>query len=323
MRKAGRMLTAAAVAACFVSGATAQEREVEAGVPGGPLAGSLLVAKGAERGPVVIIVPGSGPTDRNGNSPLGIAAAPYRLLAAGLASAGVASLRIDKRGMFGSAGIFADPNDVTFDDYAADLRAWIDVARAETGAGCAWLAGHSEGGVSALVTAATRPGGLCGVVLVATPGRRLGDVLRDQLRANPANQPLLADALAAIDALERGERVDVSGFHPGLRALFAPAVQGFLIDAFARDPAELVAGFDLPVLVVQGGQDLQVGQADARRLVKARPGVRLAEFPAMNHVLKDVPTGNAAANLAAYADPALPLAAGLAEAIAAFVSETR
>jgi hypothetical protein len=68
--------------------------------PQGPLAGSLLDAgKGA---PVVLIIPGSGPTDRDGNNPLGITAAPYRLLAEALAAKRVSSVRIDKRGMFGS-----------------------------------------------------------------------------------------------------------------------------------------------------------------------------------------------------------------------------
>jgi uncharacterized protein len=57
-------------------------------------------------------------------------------------------------------------------------------------------------------------------------------VLRTQLRANPANAPILAQAMAAIGSLEAGKRVDVAGMHPALMPLFAPQVQGFLINAF-------------------------------------------------------------------------------------------
>ncbi len=88
--------------------------------PKGPLAGTLLTA--GKDAPVVVVIPGSGPTDRDGNSPLGITAAPYRLLAEALAARGVSTLRIDKRGLFGSKAA-ADPNDVTIAAYAADRAA--------------------------------------------------------------------------------------------------------------------------------------------------------------------------------------------------------
>ncbi len=290
--------------------------EVQAPGPDGPLAGTLLQAE-REDAPVVLVLPGSGPTDRDGNNPLGVRANSSRLLAEGLAADGVSSLRIDKRGLFGSKAAIADPNAVTVADYVADTRAWIAVARAKTGAPCVWLLGHSEGGVIAL--AAAREEGVCGLVLVATPGRPLGEVMRGQFRANPANAPILADAETAIDTLEAGERVDVSAMHRGIRSLFNPAVQGFLIGLFALDPAKLIADAPGPVLIVQGGRDIQVAVADAERLKAAAPDADLALFPAANHVLKDVASDDRVANLAAYADPDRPLAAGLAERIAAFV----
>ena len=300
--------------------ATAPPASVAVEAPGlqGPLAGTLL-QKEREDAPVVLVLPGSGPTDRNGNNPLGVAANSSRLLAEELAADGVSSLRIDKRGLFGSKAAIADPNAVTVADYVADTRAWIAVARAKTGARCVWLLGHSEGGVIAL--AAAHEEGVCGLVLVATPGRPLGEVMREQFRANPANAPILADAETAIDTLEAGERVDVSAMHPGIRSLFDPAVQGFLIGLFALDPAKLIADAPGPVLIVQGGRDIQVGTADAERLKAAAPAAELALFPAANHVLKDVAGDDRAANLATYADPSLPLAKGLAERIAGFVKE--
>lgn len=290
--------------------------EVHAPGPEGPLAGTLLRV-GTTEAPVVLVLPGSGPTDRDGNNPMGVQANSYRLLADSLAAEGVSSLRVDKRGMGGSAGAVADGNAVTVADYVADTRAWIAVARAKTTAPCVWLLGHSEGGLIAL--AAAKEEGVCGLVLVATPGRPLGEVLREQFRANPANAPILANAEGAIERLEAGERVDVGGMHPALQAIFNPAVQGFVISLFALDPARLIADAPGPVLIVQGGRDVQVPMADAERLKAAAPDAELALFPAGNHVLKDVASDDRAANLASYGDPNLPLAAGLADKIAMFV----
>ena len=121
-------------------------------IPGpiGPLEGAVIPVPGGRD--VVVIVPGSGPTDRDGNGPVfGLASDSYRLLAEGLAARGVASIRIDKRGMFGSRGAVTDGNRVTLNDYADDLCRWGD--EAATLAPRVWLAGHSEGGVVALIAA--------------------------------------------------------------------------------------------------------------------------------------------------------------------------
>ncbi|MGH7024614.1 MAG: alpha/beta hydrolase [Caulobacteraceae bacterium] len=310
----GVVLTAAAPAAL--------ETQVTAPGPDGPLAGTMLAPSGSGGAPVVLIVPGSGPTDRNGDSPLGVKAAPYRLLAEGLAAKGVASVRIDKRGMFGSRAAVPDANAVTIDDYATDVHSWVGAIRRTTGARCVWVLGHSEGGLVALA-AGQKPEGICGLILVSTPGRPLGEVLRDQLKANPANAPVLDQALSAIDALEAGRRVDVAGMNPALLPLFRPQVQGFLISELALDPATLIARFHGPVLILQGERDLQVAVADAKRLAAADPAAKLVLLPGANHVLKAVPADDRAANLAAYGDPNLPLAPGVVDAIARFVAGGR
>ncbi|HEX8469395.1 MAG TPA: alpha/beta fold hydrolase [Allosphingosinicella sp.] len=266
----------------------------------------------------MLIIPGSGPTDRDGNSPSGIVAAPYRLLAEALAARGIASVRIDKRGMFGSAGAVPDANAVTIADYAGDVHSWIRAIRSRTGARCVWLLGHSEGGLVALV-AAQRPEGICGLVLAAAPGRRFGTVLREQLRANPANAPLLAEAMAAIDSLEAGKRVDPAGLNPALLPLFAPQVQGFVRSLLSYDPARLAGRVGKPVLIVQGEQDLQIAKVDAIRLAAANRNAKLALLPGVNHVLKVVGSDDRAANAATYSDPSLPIAPAVAGAIADFI----
>lgn len=293
------------------------EEPVEAPGPQGPLAGTLLRAADSQKA-VALIIPGSGPTDRNGNNPLGLQADSYRLLAKGLAGEGITTVRIDKRGMFASAGAVADANAVTVPDYIADTAAWVKVIRAQTGAGCVWLIGHSEGGLVALA-AAQEVEGLCGLVLVAAAGRPMGEVMREQLCANPASPSLLPAAEAAIDALGAGQRVEPSALPPALMPLFHPSVQGFLVSAFALDPAKLAAGVRLPLLIVQGGKDIQVGMVDAERLKAANADAVLTVLQNATHMLKDVATDGLRDNLATYRNPILALSEGLVSGIAAFV----
>ena len=311
------LLAAAALVAAPLQAAPPAGEPIEAPGPQGSLSGTLLRA--GEGAPVALIIPGSGPTDRDGNNPLGLAAAPYRLLAEALAERGIATVRIDKRGMFASKAAIADANAVTIPDYVADTAAWVAAARKATGASCVWLIGHSEGGLVALAAAQEVPD-LCGLVLVAAPGRPLGDVMKAQLRANPGNFVILPSAEAAIDRLAAGQRVDPATLPAALQGLFAPALQGYFISLLSYDPADLAAQVKLPLLIVQGGKDLQVPVADAERLAAANPTARLVVLPDANHVLKDVAGTAPAANLAAYRDPAPPLGKGVAEAVAGFIA---
>ncbi len=302
--------------------------QVELTAPGpmGALKGTLTLPSRDEplptKTPVLLIVPGSGPTDRDGNSPLGIAAAPYRLLAEALATRGYPSVRIDKRGMFGSADAVSNPNDVTIESYAEDLLAWTTAIRkrlpAEDGPRCVIPIGHSEGGLVALAAMARLPDA-CGLILIASIGRPLDEVIRGQLRANPANAPFLKEAETALAALKGGQRVDAGAMQAALRPLFAPDVQGFLIDALSYDPVALAARVKVPMLLVQGTRDLQVSVADARMLADAAPNATLALVPDVNHVLKLVASDDPSANLATYANPDLPIASEVVNAVTTFV----
>lgn len=310
-----------AAAALAATPAGAGETEVEAPGPLAPLKGTLRTPAGPAQA-VVVIIPGSGPTDRDGNNPLGVAAAPYRLIAEGLSARGIATVRMDKRGLGGSRAAVADGNAVTIDDYATDVSHWVNLARKRTGLRCAWVLGHSEGGLVALV-ASQQPEGICGVILVSSMSRTFGTVLRDQLKASPVYAALLPQALPAIDALESGKRVDVAGLDPRLLPLFAPQVQNYLIAIMRQDPAKLAAKVARPMLIVQGDRDLQVGLGDAKALAAADPRAKLVVVPGANHVLKAVASEDRAENLATYSNPSLPLAPGIVEAIAGFVVPPR
>jgi pimeloyl-ACP methyl ester carboxylesterase len=283
-----------------------------------PLHGTLLTPEGRTRA-VAVILPGSGPTDRDGNSPGGLVASTYRLLAEGLAEQGIATVRIDKRGVAGSAAAAVAEQDLTFQTYIDDARAWAAEAARVTGRPCVWLIGHSEGSQIALAAAQDGNESVCGLVLLAGAGRPAGVILREQFQAGlpPA---LLAPAFAALDELEAGRTVTDAPAE--LAGLFRPSVQPYLISWIGLDPVDLIEDYAGPVMIGHGSTDIQVGMVDARALSAARPTARLAVWDGVNHVLKLAPADRAA-NIAVYSDPNLPLAPGVVDDVAAFILEPR
>lgn len=281
---------------------------------GGTLAGTLLAPASGPRVPVVLIHPGSGPTDRDGNSPL----LPgknnsLRLLAEGLAAHGIASLRIDKRGIGASAGAAAAEANLRLETYIADAVGWLRWLRDERRFDRIFVLGHSEGALIGAVTA--REAGPDGYISLEGTAERGSDVLRRQLRAHLPD-PLARASDRVLAALERGERVD--SVPPALYSLYRPSVQPYLISWFRYQPTAELGRLTMPVLIVKGTTDLQVGPADADRLHAAQPAARLLRIEGMNHVLKLV-GGTLQEQLPSYGDPSLPVAPALVEGVAAFV----
>lgn len=283
-----------------------------------PLHGTLLTPEGQVRA-AALILPGSGPTDRDGNNPLGVAAGTYRKLAEGLAAQGIATVRFDKRGVAQSAAAASNEADFTFDDNITDARLWIDETLARTGLRCVWLVGHSEGALVALATAEDDDPRICGLVLLSGAGRKAGDVLREQLASAPLPPDLRTAAETALSELEAGRTTEAP---PQLAALFRPSVQPYMISWLALDPAVLAAAYHGPMMVAQGSTDLQTTLADAQALAAARPDARLVVWDGVNHVLKTAPA-DPAANVATYRDPTLPLAPGVVEDVAGFILQGR
>ena len=276
-----------------------------------PLQGTMLAPEGQTRA-VAVIIAGSGPTDRDGNSPMGVAGATYRLLAEGLAEQGIATVRYDKRGIAGSAAAATAEADLRFGQMADDAAGWARLAMEMTGRDCAWLIGHSEGALVAEV-AARDVDSICGLVLLAGAGRQAGVVIREQLASVP--EPLKTEAFATLSELEAGRTADGP---PALAALFRPSVQPYLISWLTLDPAALLAAFPGPVMIGQGTTDLQINMTDAEALAAARPDATFIRWDGVNHLLKIAPADRAA-NIATYADPALPLAPGVVNTVAEFI----
>ena len=285
----------------------------------GTLQGTLLMPAGAaERVPVVLIHAGSGPTDRDGNSPLLPGANnSLKLLAEGLASLGIASVRFDKRGIGASSSAGAREDDLRFDTLIEDAAGWIRLLRADPRFTTVTVVGHSEGSLIGMVAA--RRAEADAFVSIAGSGRPAQDVIREQLGAQ-LSPTMMAGAARGLDALAAGRLADSTP--PGLESLFRRSVQPYLISWFRYDPAKEIAALTVPVLIIQGTTDLQVSVPDARLLAAAAPHARLLLVDGMNHVLK-LRSGDRAAQMPSYGDPSLPVAPQLIAAIADLVRGLR
>ena len=279
----------------------------------------LLPATGAAPYPVALLIAGSGPTDRDGNS-LGLPGRndSLKLLAEALAARGIASVRYDKRGVGESAPAATSEADLRFEHFIEDAAGWIRLLRDDPRFSTVTVIGHSEGSLIGMVAA--RQAEADAFVSAAGAGRPAADVLRDQLTGNlpPA---LLDEAESIVATLEAGSLPD--SVPPGLFVLFRPSVQPYLVSWFRYDPAEEIARLDVPVLIAQGTTDIQVDAAEARILADARPSARLLIVEGMNHVLKESGGDRFEQLRTAYMDPSLPVAPELVEGIAEFIGSIR
>jgi pimeloyl-ACP methyl ester carboxylesterase len=266
-----------------------------------------LVHPESGAGPGLLLLAGSGPTDRDWNSPLlpgknGSA----RLLAEALAARGVTVLRFDKAFSGQNPGL--PIADLTLDTYRDEASAALDFlhARAEVDPTRVFVAGHSEGGIHATRLAESRGDRIRGVILISAPGRSLREVLEVQLERNVLSatemtpeqiEAEMAPVRTALRSFVAGQDVDPksASSHPQivavLSALMAPQVARIGRALASFEPAEAVAGISAPVLVLQGGKDVQVDTVeDSERLAAARRSAGKAVdyhlSPSADHVLK-------------------------------------
>lgn len=279
----------------------------------GTLHGSLLLPRSSKPVPVALIVSGSGATDRDGNNSDAGRTDSLKKLAWALARQGIASVRYDKRGVASGLPLAPDERTLSVEGYVKDATAWARQLSADPRFGSLTLIGHSEG---ALIASLTVPHtDAAALVTLAGSGRPIDKVLREQLQERlPAD--LYARSQQLLDSLKAGQ-VDEQVPEP-LQVVFRPSVQPYLISLFRQDPAKAFAALEVPALIVQGEHDIQVRVEDADALAAANPKARKVVIPGMNHVLRIVPM-DLQQQVASYDNPALPLAAGLAEAVAGFI----
>lgn len=299
----------AVVAASLERIARAADSEITLTTATGSIYGTLTLPEKLPA-PIVLLIAGSGPTDRNGNNGP-VRANTYGLLATALAARGIATVRYDKRGVAASATAGPSENDLRFDTYADDAAAWLHMLAADKRFSKLVVAGHSEGSLLGMLAVQRAPA--TAYVSLEGAGRKAPAILLEQLKPKlPAE--LYAQADAVLTQLSQGHTV--ANPPAELASLFRPSVQPYLISWFKYDPAVEIAKIKIPATIVQGTADIQVTPADANALKQADPLASLVVVQGMNHMLKYAPDiSSQAAILKGYTDPSLPIDPQVVEAI--------
>jgi uncharacterized protein len=288
------------------------------------LAGTLTLPRGGGSHPAVVLITGSGAQDRNET----IAGhRPFLVLADHLTRNGIAVLRVDDRGVGGS-----EPGSpmATSDNYAGDVLAGVQFlkSRKEINAKKIGLIGHSEGGMIAPIAAA-RSTDVAFIVLLAGAGQRGEDVIYSQTeliqKAMGTDPEVITEAIALqkrihaiVKAQEDGKRIGdlvnedmtrfVAGLNESQRRAFVPiestmkALSPMYQTAWFRyfimfDPAPVLKKVTVPVLALNGEQDLQVPWKENLDLIAAalkagnNKDFTTKSFPKLNHLFQTSQTG--------------------------------
>lgn len=278
----------------------------------GNLEGSLMIPTTKAKVPVVLIIAGSGPTDRNCNSAFGIQTNAYKLLAEALAAQGIASLRYDKRGVGKSKVADLDEAELSFNTFSNDALNWIKKIKDDQRFSNVFVLGHSEGSLVGIMAA--QQAKISGFISVAGAGQPADAVILGQLKEQPEH--IQQEVKQVFATLKQGRTVDSIPTY--LLSLLRPSLQPYLISWMALDPAVELAKLKTPVMIIQGDNDLQVPVAEAEKLHEAVPKAQLLILEGMNHVLKKCEPDRSS-NLATYSQPELPLIDGLVKGIADFI----
>lgn len=303
------MLAQMSVGQLLTSGQNVKISEVAISVGSDSLYGTIYAPLNVERPAMVLIIPGSGPTDRNGNSQMGLQPNYLKMLAQGLADHGIASLRYDKRGVGKSAKALKAESEIRFRHGIDDAETWLEFLLHTHKYSSVTVLGHSEGAAIGLFLCqkAQKYISLAGIAYPAD------QILRKQLEPQP--QYIKALAFPILDSLTLGKTV--KKIDPSLNVLFRPSLQPYLISWFAVDPSKEIAAVKIPILVLQGTKDLQVGIDNAERLAKASGTVPVL-IENMNHILKLIP-GDNQENIASYSNPNLNISTKLVTEIVQFI----
>lgn len=279
----------------------------------GIVIGTLAMpANASEKMPVVLIVADYGPTDRNGNNAqTGVEANTYKLLAISLAKNGIASVRYDKR-MVGESKTSNKPEDLRYDDYVDDAVGLIDMLNDDQRFSKVIVLGHGEGSMVGMLASRDQPAKA--IISVNATSEQGDKFMTEQMKSRPQFEQNAFKTL--IDSMKKGKTID--NIDLSLYYIASPAKQRFLMSYFRYPPTRVIKIMKVPILIIQGNNDVQVSVADAEKLKKAKSEAILTIIPGMNHIMKDAPTDKDQ-NMATYSNPDLPLKPEFVTAVVNFI----
>ncbi|WP_310595508.1 serine aminopeptidase domain-containing protein [Flavobacterium sp.] len=259
---------------------------------------------------LVILIAGSGPTDRDGNQK-GLTNNSLKLLAEALANNGIAVYSYDKRIFAQIASGKLDEASLSFDNFIDDAKAVIQYFKNQKKYHSITIAGHSEGALIGMVAA---DGNADGYISIAGAGRPIDEVLVEQIGKQA---PFLKEEVQKnLETLKSGTTFELK--NQMLASLFRASVQPYMISWIKYNPQSEIKKLHVPTLLINGDKDIQVSVNDAQLLQQAKPEAQLKIISNMNHIFKEI-KGDEAENKASYTNPDLPISKELPLIITTFI----
>ena len=287
------------------------ESEVTIDAKGVQLSGTLtLPAHSHSQMPLVIIIAGSGPTDRDCNGQ-GFKSDAYKKMASQFALNGIATYRYDKRGVGKSIIPNMKEDDLLFTQSISDAQSVIANFEKDTRFNKIIIAGHSEGSLVGMMSAKANHK----YISIAGISEQAHELLKIQLKGKLGE--LESSTFLKLDSLEKGK--DIACDNPMLMSLFRPSVLPYLKSWFKIKPQDEIKKLKCPILIINGTKDLQVAEKNAQSLKDANPQATLLIVPNMNHCLTEISSDKQEDNLASYNQPELPLSKKMMDNMILFI----
>ncbi|MDR0830563.1 MAG: alpha/beta hydrolase [Prevotellaceae bacterium] len=299
----------------FSSLLLAQEENFVLHTATGDIYGTLTLSQTSKQTPLVLLIAGSGPTDRNCNQPQ-MQTNAFKMLSDSLLNHNIATLRFDKRGIAESKKAGSKEIDLRFEHYINDVKSFIDTLAKDKRFSQIIVAGHSEGALIGLV-AAENNAKVAKYISISGVAISADEIIKEQISAQP--QAVKDMVFPMLDSLKIGKTVE--NVPQMLYSLFRPSVQPYMISWLKYNPQDEIKKLNIPILIIQGTTDIQVSENQADLLHSANPKSTLCKVENMNHVLKTCAVTEQTAQLATYANPDLPLMEGFVKCIVDFISQ--
>lgn len=306
-----RVVISICVFVCSYFSGLSQDQPFTITIQGGTIDAALLATTNKKN--IAIIIAGSGPTDKNGNSKLGVTANSYKLLAEALQKENIATLRYDKRGIGSSKLVDPSESKQRFDDFINDAIAIYNYAKDSLGYSNIYFIGHSEGSLVAMVAAQQTKA--AGYISISGAGRTIDEVVMEQVAAQPEN--VQEQIKEIFHQLKQGNEVDDVPQY--LYSLFRPSVQPYMISWLKYKPIEEIKKLTCKILIINGACDAQVKETEATLLHQSNNASKLLIIPKMTHALKDAAADCSDEGMKTYKDASLPLSSELVTNIIQFI----
>ncbi|HCQ12148.1 alpha/beta hydrolase [Flavobacterium sp.] len=261
---------------------------------------------------LVILIAGSGPTNRSGNQ-FGVLTNSLKYLSEGLVENNIAVFSYDKRLFAQMKSGKIDEKLDRFDDMIIDATSVLDYFKSQKKFKKIIIAGHSEGSLVGMITALKKADGF---ISLAGAGRPIDEVLKEQLVKQLPN--LDAEISGYLTKLREGSTFELTSKNPTIKSIFRESVQPYMISWIKYNPTIEIKKLKIPVMIINGTKDLQVPESEAMLLKAAYPKAELKIIENMNHNLKEILIDKD--NLKSYNDGTIPITPILTETMTKFIN---